>query len=453
MIDRDESEPAPPGGKPRRSKHRRWQIAAIIAAVPVLAFGAIYIVACWRAQRLLDREIDRIAARGEPIWFADLAPAADDPSLARGRAIAAILEIISEVPFPPEPDGGGTTPTDKLEEIRKAVEANRPRCRELASLARVGECRFEHDFKTVVPAATPLPEADNLNNVDRSLSFDAEEAIQLADNRRALEIIEDILDIAEVLRSEPFYVSQLVCIRVAGSGLDNLQTLLGRTTLNEADLKQIDSRLKTMESGYRLAPATYAERASILTMLDNLGRPEMGELLESLEYLSDDSKVVPDAYWKNRWWGSWLYRPRRLCGEAVMLQTMSRFAELIDQPGPTAAAQLAAADAHFRVQARELPTCAIFLTDLNDIRTSGLAYRQRLIAARLAIAVCRYRAEHGELPRALAEVHIPRDIDLTGLISGGQLAYEHRAASFAIFDETPEQGGFAVTFETAQADR
>ncbi|HJT34088.1 MAG TPA: hypothetical protein VJ783_18725, partial [Pirellulales bacterium] len=298
MIDRDGSEPALPGGKPRRSKHRRWRIAAIITVLPLLAFAGVYIVACWRAQKLLDREIDRIAARGEPVWFADLTPAADDAALVRGRAIAAILETISEVPFPPEPDGGRTSPSDNREEIRKAVEANRPKCRELASLARGGECRFEYDFQTVVPADTFLPEVDNLNNVHRSLSFDAEQALELADYRRAVEIIVDTLDIAEILHSEPFCVSQLVRIRVAGHGLDNLQTVLGRTTLNQAEHEQIDSRLKTMESRYRLVGTMHAERAGILTMLDNLGRPEMGELLESMEYLNNGSHVVPDAYWK-----------------------------------------------------------------------------------------------------------------------------------------------------------
>lgn len=419
----------------------------MVGAAPALVFGVIYSVACWRAQKRLDEQIERIATRGEPVWFSDLAARANDPALGRGRAVVALLETIQTLPRRPEPGSGESLSTQEQADVRAAVRHNRPKCRELARLARLGDCRFENDFQAVVPGEAAVPAAGNLIHVHHSLLYDAEDALSRADYPRVTNAIQQLFEIAELLRCEPSYVSQFVRIRIAGGGLDVLQTLLGRITLSESESEAVDQQLNRLELSFRLAGATHAERAMILTTLENLGRPEMGDFLESLARISDQSQVVPNAYWKNRWWGSWLYRPRRLHEQTVMLQTLSRFAELIDKPGPVASAELAAANARFRAQSNDLPACASFIMNPKQIRGQALAYRQRLIAARLGLTICRYRADHGDLPGSLDEISASTEISLLGLSSGAPLVYEKSDSNFAIYDESPKQGRFAVAFD------
>ncbi|HEX5447451.1 MAG TPA: hypothetical protein VFW87_26790 [Pirellulales bacterium] len=287
----------------------------------------------------------------------------------------------------------------------------------------------------------------NLDHVHQSLLYDAEEAISRAEFHCVTDAIQQLFEIAELLRCEPSYVSQFVRIRVAGGGLDMLQTLLGRTTLSGSESEAIDQQLNRLESSFRLAVATRAERALILTTLENLGRPEIGDFLESLARISDHSQVVSNAYWKNRWWGSWLYRPRRLHEQTVMLQTLSRFAELVDTPGPVASAELAAAEAQFRTQSDDLPACTVFMMNPNHLRGQALAHRQRLIAARLGLTICCFRADHGALPDSLDGLPGLAAIGLQGLSSGAPLVYEKSGNGFAIYDESPEEGRFAVEFD------
>lgn len=168
MIESELSEAAQPAQKRAPKMRRRWRIVAMVGAAPAMVFGVIYMVACWRAQQRLDQEIERIATRGEPVWFSDLAARADDPALARGRAVIALLQTIQTLPRRPEPGSVEGLSAQEQADARAAVEHNRPKCRELARLARLGDCRFENDYQATVPGEAAVPAVGNLDHVHQS---------------------------------------------------------------------------------------------------------------------------------------------------------------------------------------------------------------------------------------------------------------------------------------------
>lgn len=143
----------------------------------------------------------------------------------------------------------------------------------------------------------------------------------------------------------------------------------------------------------------------------------------------------------NHWLGSWIYRPRRLHQEAILLQTMSRMADLIDVPGPHVADQFADAEALMRDR---VPLCEDF--NCHVVREAGMNHRQRLISARLGLAVCRYRERHANLPDSLSDLTDSKAIGATGLVTGQPLNYVKTDEGFAIYDGAPEQGRFEVHF-------
>lgn len=127
-----------------------------------------------------------------------------------------------------------------------------------------------------------------------------------------------------------------------------------------------------------------------------------------------------------------------------MLRTMSEWAVLVDQPGPSASQQLRVALAE--LEENDFPIFPEFSSHIGDLRGAGLAYRQRLISAKLALKVYSYRAAHGRLPESLDELPNPPSEEIIGLLSGKPLVYERTVDGFAIYDETPKQGRFEVKF-------
>lgn len=412
-----------------------------IATAAVAVLGVIYAVACWRGETLLRQEIERIAARGEPVWFADLAPRPDDPAIARGRIIAAAVKAFEKLPYELF-DQAVVAPAspDLQAQVQPLVESHRPKVEETLQQLRDGDCRLEYDFNTSAPYGTLLPTEQNLMGVARML--DAEFHVCLAQGKtpRAVRAMFELVELDKVLRHEPFAMARFQRNAITNRFLNELQIALGRQMLLESELGSLDALLAELESRVRLAGVLHAERTMMLTSMENLGG---GNMTNSL---ADDARGITrqKAMVLNHWWGSWLYRPRRLHQEAIMLRTMSRMAELIDVPGPRADEQFAEADAPMRDG--ELPLCEEFSYHLVRLRDAAMNHRQRLISARWALAVCRFRERQGSLPDSLADLTEAPPIDANGLITGQPLHYVKTEDGFVIYDGEPEQGRFEVHY-------
>lgn len=432
------TDPSPLISELARRNRRRWWLAAGIALTALTIMGLLYGAACWRGHALLSQEIEKIAARGEPVWYADLAPRPTDPAVMRGRAIAAAaqhFDLVLSEPFDEAIALPGSPAVQS--KVRPMIDAHRRTIDQILTQLRQGECRLNYDFDTPAPYSTRLPTVQNTRMTARILA--AEFRLRAAQSERDLAVatLTDAFELDGVLRHEPFAVSQYMRVAVAGYALDNLQIALGQGWIDGHRHEELDARLAEMEARFRLAPVLRSERAAMLTMMENLGRSDISRALEDFEGISSTKAKV-----LNRWWGSWIYLPRRLHQEAIMLRTLGRMADLVDVPGPRADEQFADADAETRDD--DSPICAEFSSHLGRLRQSGMAHRQRLIAARVALAVCRFRELHGDLPDSLAELTDSPLAEAKCLITGQPLIYLKTADGFVIYDGEPDQGRFEV---------
>ncbi|HEX7448918.1 MAG TPA: hypothetical protein VF306_15295, partial [Pirellulales bacterium] len=424
----------------RRKRRRRWLLVGL-ALGTVSVLGLLYGVGCWRGQRLLTQEIEKIASRGEPVWYADLAPRPTDPALARGRLIAATVHTLDRVPYEPFDEAIAAPASPVIQaKVQPLLDAHRPSIDRIIAQLRQGDCRLEYDFQTPIPFSTLLPIVQDTRMAARILTAEFRIAAARGQRAQAIQAMTETLELDDVLRHEPFAVSQYVRAAVARYALDDLQIALGDDAFGVEALLGIAPRLAVLESRFRVGPALRSERAAMLTTMENLGRLDMSNVLE------DPARGVSRtrALLLTHWWGSWIYRPRRLHQQAIMLRTMSRMADLIDLPGPEAAEQFAEADAVMRDG--ELPLCEEFSSHLHQLRDAALNHRQRFVSARLALAVCRFRELHERLPDSLSELTDSPPMDATGLLSGQPVGYVKTGDGFVIYDGSPEQGRFEVRF-------
>jgi hypothetical protein len=440
------------GSRRNRKKRPAWQIVSAAVATGLLCFGAAYAIGYGRQASALNAEIAAIRARGEAVRFAELAPPAGDESLVRGDALAAALEKLKPLDHEFIVAFGGET----LPEIADfapflpTLDESRAQLDEIVRLCREGDCRFRYDFATTVPVGILLPSVQKTDDLRTLLVTDFLRLAAAGASDEAAAKVCDLLLIASVLRHDPFYVSQNVRWRNEETALDLLELLLAANGLSSEKLARLDQRLLAAETTCRLGPTVRGERAALMSTIECLGRPEMGEMMDSLEALTPDGQgrqIVSGAYWKNLWWGSSLYAPWRMKEQTFMLGALGRAAEIIDEPGPKATSELEQASWQFRLASREYPICAIFMPGLTNSRDQSLAHRQRLIAARLAIQAIRRRAHHGNLPETLDELAEGAKVSAIGLRTGEPLNYDISEAGFAIYDRGEDGsrwGGFMV---------
>jgi hypothetical protein len=422
----------------------RWLVLTPIIATPLLIVAVIYLIACWRAHDILQQEIRHIRERGEPLRFADLAPYHDDAeAVARGKEVAALADRLRSVPgdFLAEVATKGIRPAD-VKQIEETVAPYLADVQAIVDELRGGTCVFEYDYQTRDPYSIVLRHLDNLQKTAGVLAADAHLALVRGDNHRASQRVHDMFALDEALRHEPFVVSQLVRRAIGNRSLDLLQLVIGHEAATEADLGVLDERLGELEEGFRLASCLRAERAVLFDLMEDLGRPGVEQIFSSA------SMSTTKATGLKHWWGSWPYRPRRLHQQAIMLRTLTRWADLVDRPGPAAGAQYTAACE--QIGRGELPILDALLGEpINEstVRDPGLHYRQRLLSARLALAVVRHRVAHDALPASLDELAVPPTSRL-GLLSGKPLVYqptlEGETEGFAIYDELHDKGQFEV---------
>ncbi|HEV3341473.1 MAG TPA: hypothetical protein VG125_13985 [Pirellulales bacterium] len=430
----------------------RWLVLTPIVATPFIIVGVVYVVACWRAHANLAREIALIRARGEPLRFAELAASRDDAeAVARSKRVAALVDRLRGAPgdFLDEVATKGIQPVG-AKQVEQIIAPYHADVQAIVDELRGGKCLFEYDYETREPYNILLPHVQYLRDAARVLAGDAHVALATGDEKRACQRLHDMFDLDEALRHEPFAVSQMARKADGGRSLDLLQFVLGHEAATVADMDILGERLDGLEENFRLASCMQVERMILLAEMENLGRPGTEEIFTSGTAPLSAAKATG----LNHWWGSWLYRPCRLCEEAATLRTFTRWTDLVDRPGPAVTLQFNACSEE--VGKDDFPIFDALVRqgiDASKLHEAGLLYRQRLLSARLALAVVRHRMVHAALPASLDELEVP-PTERLGLLSGKPLVYQATTAEqtsgqtegFAIHDESPDKSRFEVRF-------
>ena len=427
-------------------------MGALFVLVPLLIVGAAYGVFYAQSKAELEAEIAKIRARGEPVWCSEVFPGSTDAMAAGDR----LYKLMEELPPPSDEftarlEAEPPTPPGDYPEFRTALADQRDLLAAIVQAARYPGIRFRCDLNVKLPVMMPLPETDKFRLVHNLLRADVLQSLGTGKTPRALEAIGEGLDLQRAVRGEPWFGCRMLCYGLSKRMLDLLETTLRQVQLRPDDLRALDDRLAVMEPEVRMASAIQSERAIILTMTNAVGSKEFGEFLAMIAHFSDaDDPAFRNPGWKNFWWGTGFYRPRLMHEQAFVLRMMSCMAAVIDQPGLAGKRACDRLDADLSSMTDSISQRTELLqSGYGDVRRTALNCRQRLITARLALRVCRYRAEQGKWPASLEAVLDKELRSLTkGLFSERPLVYDVEEDGFAIYDVDPDgqepRGRFAV---------
>jgi hypothetical protein len=396
----------------------------------------------WSLRSQLASTKAKLRDKGEPVSYADL-QVADETGNQIGGEVTAISKRFKDTKreFKQVIRVESPLSASDYELLRDALEANREQLDALAAIEAVGQCRFHNDFGVANPGFILLPSVDCVDIAAHLWRADV--LLSLHDSRYddAITAVQELCDTTELLRRERFIVSQLVRVRIGGLAIDSLEEVLAVVDVNDEQLRAIDARLSVMESTCRLADALRAERAVLFTTLENIGHPDVRESLGMMAGLGPGSSVqifAPSRSANNKW-ASLSYAPEMMRQEVWLLNQMSAAANLVDIPGTEAGKQWNEVNREISetVKCDENSPLFHLFPAIDYLRDRALAYRQRLLAARLALRVIRYRTNNQALPSDLTAV---QDEQLPmvppGLWNEAEPSFDLRPDGFAIFYPT-----------------
>jgi hypothetical protein len=402
-----------PKRKPRNWIGRAARAAALVAIVAPCAWGAFYLSALReRNQALAD-----LAARGEPTTWEEFAD--------------------RELSQPSEPNGAAL--------FRKAAQAGARQRNAITGIGLVtidlnaltnptiqAELKLARTAFELVDQADRLPPGlvDDLLRTDDPYSLskvqiaqdartitslgylELSDALGRGDVARAFRSVERSFAAAEQLAKDPFVISQLIRIAMNGVAANQLRVLLAYAAPNDEQFRALDARLAAIERKFTWKAALRTDRAIWLHVLD---RPQQIQAM-----LSEHSRNAIRAgraaplTWTGQaseWWGDALARlasspiakPNQLRTQAEIVRLYDMALPLLDSPPFSDADGMAKLKS--ACQAFPLPIRPDGLWPQFEIwHRAGANHRQKIRIARLALAITKYRGEHGRLPSTLSDV-------------------------------------------------
>jgi hypothetical protein len=398
-------------------------LGALVALVATAGIG--YRVWVRRCQADFDAAIAEIRARGEPVWFNELAPKDHPEWDEAGRKLDDILSRLQPMSeeFDRAFNGVGPPEPENYSALATALVENRDVIDEVVDLARKTKCRHVYDYEFENLIDLPMEHLPGIRTVAELLQVDVMLALDAGDATGAKYALWNGFKLAEPLSNEFFAVGMLTRNAIVWKALDSLKRVLGQVSMTAEEFAALDQELATLGES-RLHQVVLGERAALLTILSDLG----------------SQRHLPG---NRAWLASDLAR---------FLQIYADMAEIIDETGPQGIAKLVALETRIKAHPKRYPLTSTFSIYAKNIHRSGLMYRQRIMNARLAIRVCQFRHNHGKLPVRLDEV-LDNTISAVpaGLLSDQPIRYRSTSTGFAIWDDEPsneyEQQEFTVEFE------
>ncbi len=267
--------PIPTAGSVRGE---RWyqRRSVIVAAVLVVATAILIAVVAFlnsSARRMVQREIARIRAKGEPTTVEDLSgpaiPDEDNAAILLQEAFEKYKALSEreyelgienwhewlEKPIGPHRDQAAKLMALHGEALQLAAEAfRRPKCRFPLDYSAVGDIWGPH-----------LPHVRDLARLF------AVEALSHAEGGRAGESsgsIRNVLRLADALENEPLMLSQLVRLNVLGTAFDTSQVVQTSHPFPERELRALVADLRAQNIAAMTPTALMGERVLVAHTVD-----------------------------------------------------------------------------------------------------------------------------------------------------------------------------------------
>ncbi len=344
-------------------------------------------------------EIAAARARGEPVWFAELEP----EGFSSGEdATPLLLEATKVVQWTASWQHAKVDRADSIAlfgdetgnrkpnapQLKEAAEANVRALELLRQALQKSQCHLVMDYQSPRSLdAYAVGHQQYPGSFRFILRSEFHVALIEGDANRAMGVIEDTCDLAELFREQKIEFSQRFRAGTAICALKQLEMLLSHFGLTNHQFSRLDARLEAMSS-FRLRDGVLGERAIWMTAAENLGE-------------NANVEGVTDGFHSERF-----LHPLAMEQQAILLRQYGEVAAIIDKPGATSRGVVDALEAELA----HSPSRYKLLLDMNfynkpkALRQMGLGYRQLLSNARLGMRVERYYRQHGKLPGSLSEV-------------------------------------------------
>jgi hypothetical protein len=384
-------------------KQRRTRFGCLLSilctlAIVVLTTGLSYFAWYSHARGQLDTAMAKIRDRGEPLWFHELAPKDTDPD---ENGATLYLQALAKIQ-PPSPAVASAVVANlqKPPSEDPLIIAELARNREILDL--IGEAvrkpsfHLPIDYNTTRPFSITGEPWQSARDLARLFEGDVAAALAVGDHDRAIETIERMFDLSELLKEEPNTITQLIRIAISSMAQASLKQTMAQVDLTPQQFASLDNRLARMVSTFTLVPAMLGERAASFT---------------TIYYLDENLDIVNEQYPQNAGYEplqsvrlSSPLRPMMMADQAHILQIMSDVIEVIDKTGREGADAMQEIEVRIQNMPKSHVLTRLLLPALVNVYNVGLRHREKLLTARLGIRVDRYYAVHHRFPASLDEV-------------------------------------------------
>jgi hypothetical protein len=461
-------------------------VAALLAACPLraedrppwapdLAALGVPLDQLPQADAMLQAELDKITAAGEPLDFAELAPPEvpdeENAALVYAQAFAALHGEYHDPadlqgnPAPPPPGEagaggpppGGPPPTGTLAESEEQyVAENADTLALIEKAAAMPRCRFPVDWTQ--GGAALFPHLHKLRTCVDLLAIDARVQASHGDTDEALRLCGVGLSLGKSVEKDPSIICDLV--RWAMSDIiaeDGLAPALGVRRLAKNGTPPVDpppplpstaacqalfTELGQFPFQSTLHRDLLAERATVIVDCDQI-RNDPYEAFEDQGFTHEDFPVTPAI------WAAFMGTPQGkqvlALDEVTYLRRMAQAIPKADKPWREIA--------HDPEVSADLPAyCVVSKNTLNVERL--VARRDRCLAdigqAQVALALVAYHNQTGQWPASLAEVRQTVGWELPlDPFSGQDFVYRQEGPGFVLYSVGPDlrdDGGAAITY-------
>jgi len=300
--------------------------------------------------------------------------------------------------------------------------------------------RAQFPLEVIRGLDTPLPHLARLKHEAGRLLVAALLASHDGRTGKALDLIHQTFQAADLLRDEPFMISQLVRTALLGIALNAAEEWLAHTTPDPAELNRLSALLGKLDLSRACYQALLGERAM---SLDVFTRPldELGTRDAEQEADPDLQDAVRGLTMQNS--------PLNAVGffsldRLLMLQTFDRAMELTRDGDWTEIVKVQGVIHEAQVKSRKFPPrimTGMLLPALGNAGNKFVSVEARRRGALLALEVERHRRSHGgQLPDSLEALPTPPDQEwLTDPYTGQRIRYLRRDDGFVIYSLGPDQ--------------
>ena len=418
----DESEQA----LKKRRKRTRWRIFILLLFIGAVAFAIFRLRLKWK----LNARIEAIRAAGYPVTCAELDAWHTIPEDAENAAYTILdaleflhewdktdlepLPLVGRADLPPR-----TEPmTDEMKAlIAEYVADNNETLELIHTAAKIEHCRYPVDYSAGFAATL-----NHLPNMRRSVMILELEALLHAENGEtdaAICSVRSGFGFARSLAKEPSTISQFVRVACESLTVSSLERLINRTELSDEQLSELSGCLSDVECASDLSRAFIGERCMGLDFFTAPGTVEAGfldgmpprpilMLCQAVGLIDADAVIYLDLMHDYLEAHRLPYHERQ---EAV--DTVTDTLESTSQ-------------IHIFVRSLMPP--------LSRVTTIELRAIAHLRAARVGLAIQRYRLAAGVLPDTLSDL-VPAYLDAIPKdpFDGNELRYKKRVAGFVIY--------------------